>query len=126
MLIRHATDRVSLEWVASEVGVSRFHACRVFAAEVGTTMKEYLHIVRISEALFRLAEGARDLTALGLDLGYSSHSHFTSVFRRLVGLPPSRVWARVRGPAGGGPSQVEDTLWPQGVPALVNRGASGV
>jgi AraC-like DNA-binding protein len=36
---------------------------------------------------------ADDLTALALDLGFSSHSHFSAVFRRTFGLTPSRFSA---------------------------------
>jgi AraC-like DNA-binding protein len=41
-----------------------------------------------------VAEGARDLTELALDLGYADHSHFTN-FRHDWGLPPSRFRALV-------------------------------
>jgi AraC-like DNA-binding protein len=37
----------------------------------------------------RLAEGASDLTAVALGLGFASHSHFSSAFRREFALPPS-------------------------------------
>jgi AraC-like DNA-binding protein len=30
-----------------------------------------------------------DLTALGLDLGFSSHSHFSAAFRQAYGRTPS-------------------------------------
>ena len=42
-----------------------------------------------SAALERLAVGADDLTTLALELGFSSHSHFTDAFRREFGRPPS-------------------------------------
>jgi AraC-like DNA-binding protein len=42
-----------------------------------------------------LREGESDLSTLALDLGFSHHGHFTSVFRRLVGVPPSKVWGRL-------------------------------
>jgi AraC-like DNA-binding protein len=32
---------------------------------------------------------------LAIDLGFSHHSHFSSVFKRLVGVPPSKVWGRL-------------------------------
>jgi AraC-like DNA-binding protein len=38
-----------------------------------------------------LASGADDLTSLALDLGFSSHSHFTDAFRREFGRTPSEV-----------------------------------
>jgi AraC family transcriptional regulator len=45
--------------------------------------------VRLLLALERLEDGERDLSRLALDLGYSSHSHFTAAFRRSFGTPPS-------------------------------------
>ena len=43
--------------------------------------------LRLARAL-DLAPEAEDLTALGLDLGFSSHSHFTAAFRRAYGRAP--------------------------------------
>jgi AraC-like DNA-binding protein len=47
-------------------------------------------------ALEPLADGAGDLTRIALDLGFSSHSHFTAAFRRHFGLTPSAFAARQR------------------------------
>lgn len=52
-------------------------------------------------ALERLAEGADSLSRLALDLGFSSHSHFTTLFHRVFGVPPSVLKRRRR---NGGPS----------------------
>jgi AraC-like DNA-binding protein len=51
----------------------------------------YLTRLRLRAALERLAGGVHDLTALALEIGFSSHSHFTDVFRREFGRTPSAV-----------------------------------
>jgi AraC-like DNA-binding protein len=38
----------------------------------------------------------QDLTALGLDLGFSSHSHFTSSFRQAYGQTPAEFQRATR------------------------------
>jgi AraC family transcriptional regulator len=53
----------------------------------------YLTQLRLRASLDRLADGADDLTALALDLGFSSHSHFADAFRREFGKTPSEVRA---------------------------------
>jgi AraC-like DNA-binding protein len=93
-LAARATEAVSLARIAEQLGCSRFHLCREFKAGVGLTTQQYLHRLRVSEALYRLGDGESDLLALAIDLGFSHHSHFTSVFKRLVGVPPSKVWGR--------------------------------
>jgi AraC-like DNA-binding protein len=39
----------------------------------------------------RLLGGDADLAQIGVDLGFSSHSHFTWAFRRVLGLTPSEL-----------------------------------
>jgi AraC-like DNA-binding protein len=51
----------------------------------------YLTLLRLRASLDRLAEGASNLTALALEFGFSSHSHFADAFRREFGRTPSDV-----------------------------------
>lgn len=90
-LASHFSERVTLDEVASAVHASPFHLARVFQERTGVPVHRYLTQIRLRVALDRLAEGANDLTALALELGFSSHSHFTDSFRREFGRPPSEV-----------------------------------
>ena len=67
--------------------------CRAFRRVTGRTMTSYRHALRMQVALERLRETEIDLTELALELGYSSHSHFTCIFRRHLGITPSQVRA---------------------------------
>jgi AraC-like DNA-binding protein len=90
LLSERLGDSLRIGDLAREVGLSVFHLCRTFKAATGSSLHAYRNQVRLHEALDRL-EGGGDLTQIGLDLGYSSHSHFTAAFRELFGTPPSRV-----------------------------------
>jgi AraC family transcriptional regulator len=80
---------ITLQDLASNLGTSVYHLCRVFRRTTNTTLWSRVQQLRARAALNQLANGERDLTALGLSLGYSHHSHFTAAFRREVGLTPS-------------------------------------
>jgi AraC-like DNA-binding protein len=67
--------------------------CRTFRRFTGQTLTGYRHALRVQVAVERLRDRDTDLTDLALELGYSSHSHFTHVFRRHVGITPSQVRA---------------------------------
>ncbi|MCI0638259.1 MAG: AraC family transcriptional regulator, partial [Gemmataceae bacterium] len=84
-------QRITLDDVARAVHASPFHLCRIFQKHTGVPIHRYLAQLRLRAALERLQDGADDLTALALDLGFSSHSHFTDAFRREFGRPPSVV-----------------------------------
>src|SRR5262249_18771934 len=80
-----------LDDVARAVHTSPFHLARLFGERTGLPVHRYLTQLRLRAALDRLAGGASDLTALALDLGFSSHSHFADAFRREFGRTPSDV-----------------------------------
>ena len=48
--------------------------------------------IRLRMAL-ELLRSRRGLTEIALDLGYTSHSHFTAAFRNYFGITPSRYRA---------------------------------
>lgn len=85
------SERLTLEDVARSVNASPFHLARIFQQQTGVPVHRYLTQLRLRAALEQIANGATDLTALALELGFSSHSHFTDVFRRNFGHPPSEI-----------------------------------
>ncbi|MCI0665655.1 MAG: AraC family transcriptional regulator [Acidobacteria bacterium] len=84
-------ERITLDDVARAVYASPFHLARIFHQRTGLPIHRYLTRLRIRASLDKLADGADDLTALALELGFSSHSHFTDSFRREFGRTPSDV-----------------------------------
>ncbi len=92
LITGHLGDRIRLDDVADRLHVSAYHLARVFRATTGYSLHAYLTHLRLREGLDRLERGQQgDIARLGLDLGFSSHSHFTSSFRRAMGTRPSEV-----------------------------------
>ncbi|HKP69207.1 MAG TPA: AraC family transcriptional regulator, partial [Pyrinomonadaceae bacterium] len=89
-LAAHIGENVLLDEVAAAVNASPFNFARIFQQQTGLPIHRYLTQLRLRVALERLPD-ADDITSLALDLGFSSHSHFTDVFRREFGKTPSEV-----------------------------------
>lgn len=70
-------------------GASPAYLTHVFSRFEGVSLHQYLTNLRLSRALAELPH-AGDLTALALEVGFSSHSHFTAAFRRAYGFTPSQ------------------------------------
>lgn len=86
-----ATDlarRWTLAEIAAEVGGSPVYLTQVFKQVEGLPLYRYQLRLRLARALDLIAQ-YDDLTALGLDLGFSSHSHFSAAFREAYGRSPS-------------------------------------
>lgn len=69
--------------------ISPFHLAHVFRAEVGASVYRYVLRSRLAKALSAVLESDADLTAVALETGFASHSHFTARFRELFGLTPT-------------------------------------
>src|SRR4030095_7294495 len=89
VLARRFRDRLSLGDIARAVFSSPFHLDRVFRRETGTSLHRQLTRLRLRHALEHLADCKPDLTMLALDLGFSSHAHFSHAFRREFSCTPS-------------------------------------
>jgi len=90
-LAANLADKITLDDIAREVHVSPFHLARLFQERTGVPVHRYLTQLRLRASLERLADGTSDLTQLALELGFSSHSHFTDAFRREFGHSPSAI-----------------------------------
>jgi AraC-like DNA-binding protein len=91
VIARNFKANLSLSEIAREVESSVFHLARIFKARTGFSLHAYRNQLRLRAALARLAEPDVDLIDIALDLGFSSHSHFTDTFRRSFGKTPSVV-----------------------------------
>jgi AraC family transcriptional regulator len=80
--------RWTLAEIAAEVRGSPVYLTQVFQQVEGLPLYRYQLRLRLARALDLLAQ-YDDLTALGLDLGFSSHSHFSAAFRQVYGRSPS-------------------------------------
>lgn len=79
-----------LEDISSAVHLSPFHLCRVFKREVGMTIHQYVHRLRLFNAAERMLENpVTRLDVLALDFGFANHGHFSVAFRKMFGINPS-------------------------------------
>ncbi|HEU4564232.1 MAG TPA: helix-turn-helix transcriptional regulator [Gemmatimonadaceae bacterium] len=87
-------ERLTLDDLGRAVSFTSWHLSRVFRAATGESVHQHLLRIRLHAALERVALGGRNLSRIALECGFSSHSHFTSAFRRAYGSSPSRAFHR--------------------------------
>jgi len=88
VLASDLSRRWALAEIAAEVGVSAVYLTQVFQQVEGLPLYRYQLRVRLARALDLLAE-YDDLSKLGQDLGFSSHSHFSAAFQQAYGRSPT-------------------------------------
>jgi AraC family transcriptional regulator len=77
--------------LADLANLSPFHLCHVFRDMVGTSIYEYVLHERLAQSLDAVLDCGDDLTAIALDAGFASHSHFTARFRSFFGCTPAAL-----------------------------------
>lgn len=82
--------RISLEEVARQACISRYHLHRAFTRVFRQTPHAYVTALRLARAHL-LLEGGRAVTDVAMDVGFTSLSAFTRLFRSRYGCPPSAV-----------------------------------
>ncbi len=95
LLSADLSRRWSLSEAAKSVGVSPVYLTQAFKRVEDVPLYRYHLRLRLARALDLLAD-YDDLTNLALDLGFTSHSHFTAAFRRFYGVTPSAFQRSVR------------------------------
>jgi len=81
--------RWTLAEMAAEVGHSPVYLTQVFQQVEGVPLYRYQLRLRLARALELLPQ-FDDLTSLSLDLGFYSHSHFSTAFAKAYGCSPSK------------------------------------
>ncbi|MGQ0698772.1 MAG: helix-turn-helix transcriptional regulator [Panacagrimonas sp.] len=87
---RGLDGKLSIDELARFTGLSRAAFTSAFKAAVGLSPHQYLSTRRVTLAKKMLRETDLDVGYIAQELGFSSQSHFTCVFRSLAGCTPAR------------------------------------
>ncbi|MBB6020043.1 AraC-like DNA-binding protein [Paenibacillus sp. JGP012] len=79
---------ISMDQLAEQVSLSKYHLIRRFSASTGITPGVYLTRVRIEKAMELLRGTTLSIEQIASQVGYSSGSYFIKAFRGLTGLTP--------------------------------------
>lgn len=87
--LRERSFDTTIASIADRLQLHPVYVARVFRARFGCSIGEYRRRELLAEAARRLRETTQPISRIGLELGFCDQSHFTRVFRRLFGIPPS-------------------------------------
>jgi len=91
-----AAGGLTLDTVAREAYMSRYHFSRSFKQATGTRFMDFLRTVRLAEACDLLSRTDQPVTTIAFEVGYRDLSHFERMFKKEFDYPPSQYRARVR------------------------------
>ncbi|BDD12228.1 hybrid sensor histidine kinase/response regulator (plasmid) [Fulvitalea axinellae] len=78
----------SIEWLASEAGLSRSQLHRKLKGMTGNSPSEYVRIIKLKKAAELLSEGEMNIDEVAFVTGFPSHSYFSKCFKNLYKVSP--------------------------------------
>jgi AraC family transcriptional regulator len=100
LIEEHLSTKLTISQLAHSLGLSSGFFSRTFRNAVGKAPHDYIVDRRIARARILLEIGQCDLSDIALAVGFSSHAHMTSAFKRRLGTTPSKLRAASGGLRG--------------------------
>lgn len=85
----HICERIRREDIAENTNFSADYIARIFKAAVGKSLNEYIMEQKMIYACQLMKETDRNVGDIASEVGYSSFSYFTEIFKRFIGCLPS-------------------------------------
>ena len=89
-MIEHLDRPIGLEELATQARLSRYYFCTAFRLATGRTPHAWLTEQRMLRARRLLTDTTLSINDIAYAVGYATQSAFTTTFRRIVGVTPSR------------------------------------
>lgn len=79
---------LSLDSVARELGVSKYHLSHIFSSRLHTSFSEYVNFLRLNLAKELLLTTDESILELGMICGFTSQRTFNRIFQIYMGMSP--------------------------------------
>ena len=87
---KNIASHISLNDIAAKLHVSSAHLCREFKREMGLNLTDYINELKINESLDLVKSKKYSISDIAFIFGYSSSTYYSSVFKKIMGVSPSR------------------------------------
>lgn len=94
----HLKDDIKLDDLSRNAGYSQYHYSRIFKAEVGLSVKDYVRKRRFIHALADIDKNQdKNMTGIAMDYGFETQGGFIKAFRKVYGKTPGSYRLQILG-----------------------------
>jgi len=84
-------EELSIDQISGILGINKHYFCRLFKEYTGKTLTEYIHYVRIREAIRLLKGSDMTITDIAMKVGFDDANYFSRVFKIIAHTSPSSL-----------------------------------
>ena len=89
-----SNPNLSVEMIASEVGISRVHLHRKLKELTNQSTRDFIRNIRLKQAAALLADKHHNITEVATLAGFSNMTYFSTAFKELYGMSPTAYMER--------------------------------
>ncbi len=82
-------NRITLADICEKFSYSQSFICKIFKAQTGETLIEYVNRIKIAEACKLLLKTQMKVTEIGASLGFQETKYFDTLFKKIIGKTPT-------------------------------------
>ncbi len=97
LLLEEFTRSWTIQELAAHFGIHPDHMARTWRKHRDGSIRSHLHHLRIEHACRRLEEGCTSLAELASEAGFADQTHFSTIFKQIVGMTPGAYRSASRG-----------------------------
>ncbi len=83
------SEKISLETLAAQANVSKYHFCRLFAHHMGMTPLQFAIFFRIEKSKELIRRGDQTVSEIAVQVGFNDLGTFLRQFRKITGVTPT-------------------------------------
>lgn len=84
----HFAEPITLDGLAKQFYLSKYHLCRTFKQITGVGITEYINVLRIQRAKQLLEQTNDSVSKIAMEVGYNSITYFEKLFRTYMNISP--------------------------------------
>lgn len=84
-------EDISLDKISKNMYLSPVYISKIFKEETGESPINHLIKIRLSKAEELIKENKMPIKAVAKSVGYNDAYHFSKLFKKYYGIPPSKI-----------------------------------
>ncbi|MGL5694802.1 MAG: helix-turn-helix transcriptional regulator, partial [Peptostreptococcaceae bacterium] len=85
---KNYNKKITIEKIAENSYVSTYYLCHLFKENLNLTINDYITRIRVEKSIELMKKRELSVNDIMKEVGFSSQSHFTKTFKKLVGVTP--------------------------------------
>lgn len=81
-------NNITINKISNYLYISDYYLCHLFKENLNYTVNEYITRVRIEKSIEFMQNRELNIRDIMYEVGFSSQSHFTKIFKKIIGVTP--------------------------------------